>query len=368
MAHNGTITTGNPRYNYCFTFNNYSEETETALQLWLKNKTKYAVYGHEVAPTTGTAHLQGFFSLKKKSRLSTIQTLLTNQGINMALIVANGSPRQNLTYCTKADPTNYFEWGSIEAVGQGARTDILEITQEIKEDVSLDIIAYNHPVEWVRYHRGFTSLHTILKRRHIDEDRDVTVTVYWGPGGTGKTSRAITDCQKMGLGYPYLVNCPLNKSGGIWWDNYYSQKGILIDDFYGWIAPHDLYRVLDRYVLQIPFKGGFTYAEWTHVWITSNRRIEEFYKAETYLKLDFNAYHRRFHNITRFEKEEDNYNQYVEKSDKPLNIPEEESRDIDITFSEDEHFNLSEILNTKSRKGNLICRNNLTISGKGNLI
>lgn len=56
---------GGQRKQYVFTYNNYTPEGEAALKAWLGKNTKYAVYGHEVAPTTGTPHLQGYFSLKK---------------------------------------------------------------------------------------------------------------------------------------------------------------------------------------------------------------------------------------------------------------------------------------------------------------
>lgn len=45
----------------CFTLNNYNGEDEQRIQ----NETaryKYAIYGRETAPTTGTRHLQGYIN------------------------------------------------------------------------------------------------------------------------------------------------------------------------------------------------------------------------------------------------------------------------------------------------------------------
>lgn len=42
----------------CFTLNNYSEEDERRIQEGTEFY-RYAVYGRELAPTTGTRHLQG---------------------------------------------------------------------------------------------------------------------------------------------------------------------------------------------------------------------------------------------------------------------------------------------------------------------
>lgn len=46
------------RKTYCFTYNNYTAVTEVALQKFLVDNCDYACYGRELAPTTGTPHLQ----------------------------------------------------------------------------------------------------------------------------------------------------------------------------------------------------------------------------------------------------------------------------------------------------------------------
>ena len=46
--------------NYRFTFNNYKPEDEERLLELVPKPLKYIIYGHEIAPTTGTPHLQGF--------------------------------------------------------------------------------------------------------------------------------------------------------------------------------------------------------------------------------------------------------------------------------------------------------------------
>ena len=99
------------RNNYCFTWNNYTPELEGQFRSWLEFNCKYAIYGHEIAPVTGTPHLQGFFSLKTKKRMTTLQKRFGENHIKLALFVAKGSAQQNRAYCTKADKENYFEHG-----------------------------------------------------------------------------------------------------------------------------------------------------------------------------------------------------------------------------------------------------------------
>jgi len=78
-----------------------------------------------------------------------------------------------------------------------------------------------------------------------------------------------------------------------------------MDDFYGWIEPATLYRILDMYPMQLPIKGGFVWAMWNYVFITSNVRPEEFYRKEVMDKLDPAAYFRRFHRVGLVQKKFD---------------------------------------------------------------
>ncbi len=53
---------------------------------------------------------------------------------------------------------------------------------------------------------------------------------------------------------------------------------ILIDDYYGWIKYYYFLRLMDGHQVRIPKKGGHDWAEWTTVWITSNKEPEEWYQ------------------------------------------------------------------------------------------
>ncbi len=50
---------------YIFTLNNYTEED---VKILMEEKVffSYLLFGKEIAPTTGTPHLQGYFELPKK--------------------------------------------------------------------------------------------------------------------------------------------------------------------------------------------------------------------------------------------------------------------------------------------------------------
>lgn len=322
-----------PRFNFRFTYNNYNEEGENKLKNWLKENCKYACFGHELAPTTGTPHLQGFFSLIKKSRITTIQKILQKRGIALAILKADASAEDNRKYCSKEDPQNFFECGDINLAGAGARTDLTEITCKIKDGTDIESIALDYSEHWVKYKSGFRDLHAIVKKRKINDERMVTVSVYFGASGTGKTKRCIDECKKMGMA-PFICIHPNGDT--LWFQNYNGELGLIIDDFYGWIKPAELYRYLDKYKCQIPYKGGYTFAEWTHVWITSNNPPDHWYSAKVKERMDSRALMRRLHNIERYEIDmtnEDNQRAvtsgaeyilpdiYIEKRSKPLALP-----------------------------------------------
>lgn len=45
---------------FCFTLNNYTEDDIKKLQEYAQEWTQFAIIGKEIAPTTGTPHLQGY--------------------------------------------------------------------------------------------------------------------------------------------------------------------------------------------------------------------------------------------------------------------------------------------------------------------
>lgn len=314
------------RNNFCFTYNNYTQDGENSLKAWLVENTKYAVFGHEVAPTTGTPHLQGFFSLKKQSRTSTLQKKFLDLAISLSLLYANGNAEQNLAYCTKADPNNYFEHGEIKKTGQGKRSDLEDVAQYIKEaSRTIEDVAENFPVQFIKYNRGLKDFKSVMDKKNIPEDRDVTVSIFYGEGGTGKTNYAISLCKRFNISY-YILSA--SDKNTVWWDLYDGEKAIIIDDFYGWIRPHDLYRICDRYKYKVPIKGSFLHAQWLFVFITSNNAPRDFYKKEVYERLDQTAYHRRFHNVYLWE-----YFDYEKTCCSPL-IKEKDERPIVQKMSE----------------------------------
>lgn len=265
-------------------------------------------------------------------------------GINLTLIHANGNAKQNFDYCTKADPENYWQLGELSNTGQGQRTDLRSTIETIRgSKTSMYDLAEKHPETLVKYTRGILFYKSLIDKKNVPELRDITVTVYYGEGGTGKTRRVIEDCKKLNLSY-YMVTPPNGNS--LWFDGMDAENALVLDDFYGWIKPHDLYRILDRYRLQLPIKGGFTWCYYDYVFITSNLPPSQFYSQKVMSTLDDTAYNRRFHNIYKFEYDDEtktNVVTFMEKEEKALKVgttnvfdlrEAEQATDEDVTMSQ----------------------------------
>lgn len=92
---------------WCFTINNWNEEIyDTVLDFCLKSK-QY-ICAKEIAPTTGTPHLQGYVEFKNAKRFSTVKRCL---GGDMASVrKARGTALDNKVYCSK-------EWDFVTNIG-----------------------------------------------------------------------------------------------------------------------------------------------------------------------------------------------------------------------------------------------------------
>lgn len=51
------------------------------------------------------------------------------------------------------------------------------------------------------------------------------------------------------------------KPRGTWWDGYYQQPNIILDDFNGWIPYDELFKILDRYPYRVLAIEAFLWLE-----------------------------------------------------------------------------------------------------------
>jgi hypothetical protein len=116
---------------------------------------------------------------------------------------------------------------------------------------------------FARYHKGLEKHAALGAEDRIPRHRDLTVWWLWGDAGSGKSFFAETfDTDDN--------TCVISDSKEGWFDGYNGERTLVLDEFEGLMPYVLLKRVLDKYRLQVPVKGGFVAAAWTHVIITSN--------------------------------------------------------------------------------------------------
>lgn len=95
------------------------------------------------------------------------------------------------------------------------------------------------------------------------------IWTFWGKTGTGKTRRVweFANVDELWV-HP----------GDRWFDGYDSQRAVLFDDFDGsWFKLSYLLKLLDRYMMQVPVKGGYVWWNPKTIYLTSNINPKDWY-------------------------------------------------------------------------------------------
>lgn len=242
--------------NYCFT----DFELLKWGDIYAENKDiiRYICWGEEVCPSTKKKHYQGWIQFYNKKRLGGIKRMCRSKKIHLE--ACYGNEYDNQKYCTKD--------GAYTALGkfitQGHRSDLEDIQISIKDGNKIKDIMDNHFETYCKYRNGIIDYKKECDKERAKEERKVEVIILSGTTGTGKTMAAMKEAT-------YKIDaCTLN-----WWDGYEGDKCICIDDYDNDVNITRMLTLLDRYTVRLPIKGGFTYAMWDKVYITTNLKKEE---------------------------------------------------------------------------------------------
>lgn len=233
----------------------------------------YCIVGDEVAPTTGTQHVQGYVIFKTNQRLPAVKKIWPTAHWE----VAKGTTEQNVSYCSKGG--EYYEYGTKpktkKEIGEDSKERWADVIKCAKEGTCEE----NYPAEWVRYN---STLSRMLKKDLQPNDALCGVW-YYGPSGSGKSRTARLD-------YPGSYDKLLNK----WWDNYNNEEYVILDDLDPFFAPsmgHALKRYADHYPFRAEVKGSSMVIRPKAIIVTSQYTIEELWPQDQEL---VSALKRRF--------------------------------------------------------------------------
>lgn len=219
----------------------------------------YLCFGREEGES-GNLHYQGYVEFPCKISMSTLKKILPRAHLE----IAKGTSLQASEYCKKDG--DFQEFGELSP-GQGSRSDLAAIKKAIDKGASEEEIADNFFEKWVVYRRSFQAYATL---KQASRSWSTITHVYWGKTGTGKT-RFVMD---------QVMDQPFWSPGDYkWFDGYQSQPIVIIDDYRGEYPLQLLLKLLDRYPMQVPVKGGFV--KWCpkKVYITSNIHPNDWYPS-----------------------------------------------------------------------------------------
>jgi len=236
---------------------------------------KWLIAARETCPTTQRPHIQGACILGKQVAFSTLKTM---PGFTRAHIeVMKGTPAQSREYCTKEDKDPY-EYGTMPV--QGKRNDLHEAIAILKDGTSIRdmILTSEIPViaTYVRYPKGLAAVSQVFRERQ----GSIQPFVLWlhGSTGVGKTRSAMELAELLGCAADVWVS-----NGSLqWFDSYEGQRVAVLDDYrtnhckFAFIL-----RLLDRYTISVPVKGGFVLWQPLLIIITTPKSARNMWNLRT---------------------------------------------------------------------------------------
>lgn len=253
---------------YLLTINNPSEVPLPGFPDWVS----YAAYQLERGDS-GTPHLQVYLECSKAVYFTAVKAAFPSAHIESR----RGTQGQAIAYCTKAETRVSGPWFYGEPKKQGDRTDLKNVVAMINDPTCTyrDIVSEN-PETYIRYHRGIRETFGILRPNPSREN--ISIEIFWGPTGTGKSRRAHAENPNA---YIYVDNV----NG--WFDGYTDESVVILDEFDCLTPLRLLLKLLDRYPHKMPVKGGFVPIVATKFVFTSNSDPAYWYACDAALARRF---------------------------------------------------------------------------------
>ena len=290
----------NPRAkHWCFTWNNYPDNYEKIFsQLNDQQFFAWAFYGVEVAPTTGTPHLQGMISFKGQVYRNTVYKAFKkmapmSETLPQLIIKSDKSTfQEGKDYCSKGQqPTDDWkkcgkdsmlfglgasvgEYGTMpldqKTAGLKKIKDNYEATLKYAKTGEFDKIAPEHMIK----HRA--NIKAIAKENkpmpadlNWAEGQQPNLWIY-GPTGTGKSHRARDLLKEFG---PFYSKNIANK----WWDKYEDEESVLCEDIDLSHSYQGFYLKIwaDKYAYPCEIKNSGDLIRPKRIFVTSNYTIQQ---------------------------------------------------------------------------------------------
>lgn len=223
---------------------------------------EYLYAGLEICPSTNRPHYQGYVRFENTRALNGVRKLFNPHPMGQnCLRPCKGTEAQNIKYCSK-DEDLILEFGVREksiddGKCQGKRNDLHKVRDQVLAGACMrDVLMTATSFQSVKMAEVYL--------KYFERPRSEPPLVYWLYGGTGlnKTRTAI---EHDSDGWISMENAQ-------WFEGYDANHTMIIDDFReSWCPFVRLLRLLDRYPVRLPCKGGSRQFRSKVIFITSNK-------------------------------------------------------------------------------------------------
>lgn len=295
-----------------FTWNGYQNTPnwQSAIETFARNNCEFLCYGKEVAPTTGTLHLQGYMVLNFKKRPSTVRNLITDDP-QFHTEMSRKCKLANFRYCSKEGTawvwdkfTNHCgevkkgeELEKFKLSGKAKKENLKKYNEcvNLAKQGKMEEILDNFPQIYLQYKEKLEAIRldtTKHERMYLNNKHGDFFKCHflwlWGATGLGKSYfctiiihllNAFYSSLSQKTNQPYKELTVYYKNKNKWWDRYNDEEIVIIEE----ASPdtmktsaHYYKQWIDEYPFNPEIKGStINYIRPKFIIITSNYSLEQ---------------------------------------------------------------------------------------------
>lgn len=234
-----------------------------------------------------------FSTLKNKFPTAHIELARGTSAQNRDYVFKEGKWEKDKKHGTNLIDT-HEEWGELPLERQGARNDLADLYDMIKQGASDYEILESSPEYFTQIDRMEKVRQTIYQDAYRNVFRHLDVTYIWGDTGSGKTRSVM---EQYGYSNVYRITNYAHP-----FDLYKREPVIIFEEFRSSLPLPDMLNYLDGYPLALPCRYSDRIACYTTVFIISNIDLRQQYTEQQRLDPEsWLAFLRRIHHITVFQ-------------------------------------------------------------------
>lgn len=243
----------------------------------------YCIWQLELCPTTKRLHLQGYFQLPKKQRMSYLKKKIHP---TCFFERRKGTHQQAKDYCSKTETRQKGPWtigeeNEIEKPGQ--RNDLLDLKRKVDEGYSNLELWDNYFPPMLKFHK---SIQVYKNLKSTPRNWQTECLYLYGPTNVGKTTLAKEMYSKDRPTKNWWMPKSNSSTAPCWFDGYDNHIHVIFNEFRGEIPVGLLLELIDNCPTTVPIKCGFVNWAPRQIFITSNFHWKNYYPQAEWPQLE----------------------------------------------------------------------------------